>query len=104
MTSYIPTISKNIFINFLGNILTLFMTEICLHHVAFFSFFLKTHTKMACNDYSRNHVTAQDHVTWASVETHPLIYEVLGYVTQHFVEIPQANHEYSRYSTWMLTK
>ena len=40
---------------------------------------------------------AQDHVTWAFVETHPLIYEkkyeVLGYVTQHFVEIPQANHE-----------
>ena len=42
----------------------------------------------ACNDYSRHGITAQDHVTWAFVETHPLIYEMLGYV-----EIPQANHE-----------
>ena len=34
---------------------------------------------------------------WNCPETHPLIYEVLGYVTHHFVEIPQANHEWSRY-------
>ena len=41
---------------------------------------------MACNDLSRNHVTAQDHVRWAFVETHPLIYEVLRYVTQHSLQ------------------
>ena len=43
---------------------------------------------------SRNHVQAQDYVVCTFVETHPvIIYEVLGYVTQHFLEIPQANHE-----------
>ena len=39
--------------------------------------------RTAYNELSRNHVTAQDHVACAFVETHPLIYEVLG---RHFVD------------------
>ena len=59
---------------------------------------------MACNELSRNHITAQDHVACTFVKTHPLIYKVLGYVTQHFVEIPRANHVWSRYLSQILTK
>ena len=54
---------------------------------------------MAYNEHSCNHVTAQYHVLCSFVETHSLIYEVLDYmyVTQHLVEMPQANPGWSRY-------